>query len=125
MTTFTIMKKPEYIFPLVIWIIVYLINVIGGTLHRLFNGIIYSKMYANVATEVVFDSKCREDQFSKMLVRAELFKEYITFFKERLPEVMWQLSATAGAIIALFFYDYRIALVCVTVVIPVAFITVP
>jgi ABC-type multidrug transport system fused ATPase/permease subunit len=35
---------------------------------------------------------------------------------------MWQLSATAGAIIALFFYDYRIALVCVTVVIPIAFI---
>jgi ABC-type multidrug transport system fused ATPase/permease subunit len=99
-----------------------MINVIGGTLHRLFNGIIYSKMYANVATEVVLDSKCREDQFSKMLVRAELVKEYITFFKERLPEVMWQLSATAGAIIALFFYDYRIALVCVTVVIPIAFI---
>jgi len=115
-------EKAEYIYPLVIWIIVYIINVIGGTLHRLFNGIIYSKMYANVATEVVLDSKCREDQFSKMLVRAELVKEYITFFKERLPEVMWQLSATAGAVIALFFYDYRIALVCVTVVIPIAFI---
>jgi ABC-type multidrug transport system fused ATPase/permease subunit len=35
---------------------------------------------------------------------------------------MWQLSATAGAIIAIFFYDYRIALVCLTVVIPIAFI---
>lgn len=115
-------EKAEYLFPLIIWIIVYLINVIGGTLHRLFNGIIYSKMYANIATEVVLESKCRDDQFSKMLVRAELVKEYITFFKERLPEVMWQLSATAGAIIALFFYDYRIALVCVTVVIPIAFI---
>jgi len=115
-------EKAEYVYPLVIWIIVYMINVIGGTLHRLFNGITYSKMYANVATEVVLDSKCREDQFSKMLVRAELVKEYITFFKERLPEIMWQLSATAGAVIALFFYDYRIALVCVTVVIPIAFI---
>ena len=115
-------EKAEYLYPLIIWIIVYLINVVGGTLHRLFNGIIYSKMYANIATEVVLESKCREDQFSKMLVRAELVKEYITFFKERLPEVMWQLSATAGAIIALFFYDYRIALVCVTVVIPIAFI---
>jgi ABC-type multidrug transport system fused ATPase/permease subunit len=79
-------------------------------------------MYANTAIEVVLDSKCREDQFSKMLVRAELVKEYIAFFKERLPEVMWQLSATAGAIIALFFYDYRIALVCLTVIIPIAYI---
>ena|SRR5665647_564974 len=115
-------EKADYIFPLVIWIIVYLINVVGGTLHRYFNGSIYSRMYANVATEVVLESECRKDKFSKMLVRAELVKEYIAFFKERLPEIMWQLSATAGAIIAIFFYDYRIALVCVTVIIPIAFI---
>ena len=42
-------ETADYIYPLVIWIIVYLINVVGGTLHRLFNGIIYSKMYANIA----------------------------------------------------------------------------
>jgi hypothetical protein len=35
---------------------------------------------------------------------------------------MWQLSATAGAIIALFFYDYRIALICVGVIVPIGFI---
>ena len=112
----------DYILPLIIWIIVYMINVIGGTLHRIFNGSIYSKMYADIATDVVIESKVRGDQFSKMLVRAELVKEYIVFFKERLPEVMWQLSATAGAIIALFFYDYRIALICLFVVIPIAYI---
>jgi ABC-type multidrug transport system fused ATPase/permease subunit len=68
-------EKADYIFPLVIWIIVYLINVIGGTLHRLFNGSIYSRMYANVATKIVLESECRKDKFSKMLVRAELVKE--------------------------------------------------
>jgi ABC-type bacteriocin/lantibiotic exporter with double-glycine peptidase domain len=57
-----------------------------------------------------------------MLVRTELIKEYITFFKERLPEAMWQLSASAGAIIALFFYDYRIALVCLAIIVPIAYI---
>jgi ABC-type bacteriocin/lantibiotic exporter with double-glycine peptidase domain len=115
-------EKADYFLPLVIWIIVYLINVIGGTLHRLYNGSIYSRMYANIATDVVLESKCREEKFSKMLVRAELVKEYIAFFKERLPEVMWQLSATAGAIIAIFFYDYRIAAVCLIVIIPIAVI---
>jgi hypothetical protein len=115
-------EKVDYIYPLVIWILVYLLNVSGGTVHRLLNGSIYSKMYADIATDVVVDSKARGDQFSKMLVRAELVKEYIVFFKERLPEVMWQLSATAGAIIALFFYDYRIALVCLAVTIPIAYI---
>jgi ABC-type multidrug transport system fused ATPase/permease subunit len=115
-------ETADYMNPLIIWIIVYLINVVGGTFHRLFNGSIYSKMYAEIATDVVIDSKSRGDQFSKMLVRAELVKEYIVFFKERLPEVMWQLSATAGAVIALFFYDYRIALICIAVIIPIAYI---
>jgi hypothetical protein len=81
-------EKIDYVYPLVVWILVYLLNVGGGTLHRLFNGSIYSKMYANIATDVVVESKSRGDQFSKMLVRAELVKEYIVFFKERLPEVM-------------------------------------
>src|SRR5665647_3493488 len=79
-------EKAEYLYPLIIWIIVYLINVVGGTLHRLFNGSIYSKMYSEVAINVVMDSKARGDQSSKMLVRAELVKECIVFFKERLPE---------------------------------------
>jgi hypothetical protein len=115
-------EKIDYITPLIIWILVYLLNVIGGGLHRLFNGIIYSKMYANVATDVVLESKSRGDLFSGMLVKAELIREYMVFLRERLPEVMWQLSATAGAIIALFFYDYRIALVCLAVTLPIAYI---
>jgi ABC-type multidrug transport system fused ATPase/permease subunit len=115
-------EKVDYIYPLIIWIIVYLINVVGGGLHRLFNGSIYSKMYADIATEAITYSENKGDPFSKMLVRAELVKEYIVFLKERLPEIMWQLSATAGAIIALFFYDYRIAFICVVVTVPVAYI---
>lgn len=112
----------DYFVPLFIWIIVFLINVIGGSLHRLFNGGIFARMYADVATNVIEESKLRGDQYSKMLVRTELVKEYIIFFKERLPEMLWQLSASAGAIIALFFYDYRIGLVCLTVVIPIAYV---
>lgn len=112
----------NYLLPLMVWIIVYLINVVGGALHRLFTGSVYSKMYAEVATKVIEESERHGDQFSKMLVRSELVKEYIAFFREKLPEALWQLSASAGAIIALFFYDYRIALVCLAVVVPVAYV---
>jgi len=115
-------ENVNYVVPLLIWIMVYFINVVGGALHRLFNGGTYSKMYADVATKVIAESELRGEQYSKMLVRAELVKEYITFFKERLPEMLWQLSASAGAVIALFFYDYRIGLVCLAVVLPVAYI---
>ena len=115
-------EKADYDLPLLTWIIVYLINVIAGSLHRLFTGGIYARMYADVATNVIVESETRGDKFSKMLVRTELIKEYISFFKERLPEAMWQISASAGAIIALFFYDYRIAVVCLAVIWPIAYI---
>ena len=112
----------DYFYPLFIWIIVYFINVVGGFLHRLFNGGTYSRMYADVATQVISESESRCDPYSKMLVRAELVKEYITFFRDRVPEVLWQLGASIGAIVALFFYDYRIGLVSLAVIGPVAFI---
>jgi ABC-type multidrug transport system fused ATPase/permease subunit len=115
-------EKINYLIPLLVWVSVYMINVIGGSVHRLFNGGVYAKMYADVATRVIDESKSRGDQYSKMLVRAELVKEYITFFKDRLPEMLWQFSASAGAIIALFFYDYRIGLVCLAVIVPVGYI---
>jgi ABC-type multidrug transport system fused ATPase/permease subunit len=115
-------EKANFMLPLIIWIIVYMVNVVGGGLHRLFTGSVYSKMYADVATKVIEESKLKGDQYSKMLVRAELVKEYIAFFKDKLPEALWQLAASAGAVIALFFYDYRIALVCLAVIVPVAYV---
>jgi len=71
----------DYFVPLFIWIMVYFINVLGGSLHRLFNGGIFARMYTDVATKVIDESKSRGDKYSKMLVRAELVKEYIIFLK--------------------------------------------
>jgi len=115
-------EKINYLFPLSIWIMIYLINVIGGSLHRLFSGGIFARMYGDVATKIIDESKSKGYQFSKMLVRTELVKEYIAFYRDRLPEILWELCASMGAIIALFFYDYRIGLVCLLVILPVAYL---
>jgi ABC-type multidrug transport system fused ATPase/permease subunit len=115
-------EKIDFMIPLIVWIVVYLINVVGGSLHRLYSGGIFARMYADVAANVIDESKLQGHKLSKMLVRTELIKEYILFYKERLSQMLWQLSASAGAIIALFFYDYRIGLVCLAVLLPVAFI---
>ena len=115
-------EQVNYMLPLVIWIFVYLLNVLGGTLHRLFSGKVYAKITADTATNVISYSKKKEYSISVMFARAELAKEYIVFLKERLPEVTWQLSATFGAVFALFFYDWRIAAVAILVILPIAFI---
>jgi ABC-type multidrug transport system fused ATPase/permease subunit len=96
--------------------------VAGGTLHRLFSGKIYPRIYADTATNVINYSRKKEFPTSTIFARADLAKEYIVFLKERLPEVIWQLSATFGAIIALFFYDWRIAALAVLVIVPIGLI---
>jgi len=115
-------EQVNYILPLVVWAIVYLLNVLGGTLHRFFSGSVYAKIHADTATNVITYAKKQGFPISLMFARAELAKEYIVFLKERLPEVTWQLSATFGAVFALFFYDWRIAAVAVVVILPIAFI---
>jgi len=112
----------NYYTPLFIWIFIYMVNVLGGTMSRLFSGRVYSKMYADIATRVIINSKKQGYAASKILARAELAREYIVFFKERLPEVSWQIFATGGGVIALFFYDWRIAAVAFFVIFPVILI---
>ena len=115
-------EKANYSLPLVIWISIYLLNVLGGTLSRYYGGRIYSKMYADIATRVIIQTKKSGKPISVVLARAELAREYVIFLKDRLPEITWQVAAMGGGIIALFFYDWRIAGVALLVVFPVVFI---
>jgi len=111
-------KKVDYIIPLLIWIFIYMLNLGGGTFSRFFGGRIYARVYAEIASKVIIAAKKNNQPLSIMLAHAELAKDYITFLKERIPEITWQFSAMFGAIAALFFYDWRIAAVCLLVVIP-------
>jgi len=115
-------EKVNLMLPLLIWVMIYLLNVAGGTLHRFYSGTIYPRIYADTATSVIKYSAAKGHSASKTFARAELANEYIVFLKERLPEVTWQISATFGAIIALFFYDWRIAALGLGVIIPIAVI---
>jgi ABC-type multidrug transport system fused ATPase/permease subunit len=115
-------EKIDYLTPLLFWIFIYLLNVLGGTLSRFFSGKVYSKIYAVIATDEISKSKDKGYPASKILVRAELVKEYIVFLKERLPEAVWQFTASFGAMFALFLYDWRIAAVCLAVIIPMGFL---
>jgi ABC-type multidrug transport system fused ATPase/permease subunit len=115
-------ENVNYMLPLIIWAFVFLINVAGGTISRFLSGKVYAKIYADVASDVILKSKKKRHSMSKMLARAELAKEYIIFLKDRIPEVLWQLTATIGGIVALFFYDWRIAGICLVVILPMILI---
>jgi len=114
--------KMNYVLPLSLWIGIYLLNTLGGALSRFFSGKVYSKIYVDIAEVVISSSTIKGYPPSRKLVRAELAKDYVIFLKDRLPEAIWQIFATFGAIVALYFYDWRIAATCFAVIFPIAFI---
>jgi ABC-type multidrug transport system fused ATPase/permease subunit len=79
-------------------------------------------MYASVASDVIIGSQKKGYPITKTIARAELAKEYIDFLKERLPEITWQFSASFGSMFAIFFYDWRIAIVCSIIILPIVLV---
>jgi ABC-type multidrug transport system fused ATPase/permease subunit len=109
--------------PLFIWIGVFLINSGVGAGRRSVDQRIYLNMFTHIATDVARIAKEKGHTVSKTAARAELSREYISFFQYRLPEILEQAIAIGGAIIALMFFDWRIALTCLLIVLPLSFIT--
>ena len=115
-------KNVSYMFPLLLWIFIYMLNTLAGAMSRLSSGRVYSRIYASVASDVIISSQSKGLPIAKTLARTELAKEYIDFLKDRLPEVVWQFSASFGAMFAIFFYDWRIAVVCSLIILPMVYI---
>lgn len=112
-----------YATPLLLWIGVFAINSGVGAYRRSLDQRIFLGMFTEIATDVSRISKERGLSASKTAIRAQLSREFITFFQYRVPEILEQIIAIGGAVIGMAFFDYRIALACSFVVAPLLFIS--
>ncbi len=113
----------EFIIPLAIWIGVFLINSGVGAMRRSIEPRIYLKIFTRIAVDVTRESLNKGLSVSKTAARADLMREYISFFQYRVPEIFEQAISIGGAIIALTIFDYRIGVACLTAVFPLAYLT--
>jgi ABC-type multidrug transport system fused ATPase/permease subunit len=104
--------------PLFLWIAAFLINSGVGAVRRSVDQRIYLTMFTEVATDVSRVAVQRRLSISKTAARAQLSREFISFFQYRVPEIGEQAIAIGGALIGLAFFDYRIALACSVVMVP-------
>jgi ABC-type multidrug transport system fused ATPase/permease subunit len=117
------LKDTAFLIPFLIWIAVFLVNSIVGAVRRSVDQRIYLRMFTDIATDVARLGHERDHPISRTAARAELSREYIAFFQYRLPELLEQFIAIGGAITALFFFDWRIAMTCTVIAIPLGAIT--
>ncbi|HTY60407.1 MAG TPA: ABC transporter six-transmembrane domain-containing protein, partial [Bacteroidota bacterium] len=108
----------SYVLPLCLWVCAFLVNSGVGTARRSVDQRIYLNMFTEIATRVSRAAVERRLSISQTAARAQLSREFITFFQYRIPEIGEQVIAIGGALIGLMFFDYRIALSCLFVVAP-------
>jgi ABC-type multidrug transport system fused ATPase/permease subunit len=111
----------EFLTPLLIWIGVFLVNSGVGAVRRMVDPRIYLRIYTQMAVDIARKCIARNQSISKTAARADLIREYITFFQYRLPEIIEQSIAIGGALIAMAFFDLRIAVACAIALIPLGY----
>ena len=113
----------SYILPLLIWIGTFLLNSGAGAVRRMLDPRIFLKMFIEIATDVARSGKEKGHSVSKTAARAELSREFITFAEYRIPDIIEQFISIAGAVFALLFFDWRIALAGLFIVLPLLVIS--
>jgi ABC-type multidrug transport system fused ATPase/permease subunit len=111
------------IIPLSWWTAMFLINSGVGSIRRFVDPRIFMKIFADIGTSVAAKSIEKDYSVSKTTARAQLSYEYIIFFEFRMPEIIENVIAIGGAIIALYFIDYRISLTCFGIILPLFFLS--
>ena len=97
--------------PLIPWVLLFLINSSLGAFRRIYDTRIYTKMFANLSSEVVARQLAQGEELSKIAARSSMAWHNIEFFQYNVPEFLEQLIAVGGAVIALGLFDWRLTVV--------------
>lgn len=109
---------PSPVGALLLWSGVFAVNSGVGAFRRSWDERIYLKIYSEIAGKVAATAKIQGLPVAKAAVRAELAREYITFFQYRIPEIIEQGIDIIGAIILLSFFDWRLSVTCLGIIAP-------
>jgi ABC-type multidrug transport system fused ATPase/permease subunit len=97
--------------PLIPWVLLFLINSSVGAFRRTYDTRTYTKMFANLASDVVSRQLAQGEDLSKVAARSSMAWHNIEFFQYNVPEFLEQLIAVGGAVIALGLFDWRLTVV--------------
>lgn len=110
-------------FTLMLWVCAFVVNSGVGVIRRSVDPKIFLNIFTKLARDVSSTALNDKLSVSKTTARAELSYQYINFFQYRIPELIENNIAIAGAIIAMYLIDWRISLTCLFIVLPLVLIS--
>lgn len=118
-------KAPDpvevFLVPLLIWAGVFAVNSAAGTGQRSYEAKVYNEMFADLAVSIAETGGRRGEAAARTAARAEMAREFVTFFERRIPDMIEEVCDLAGTVVALTFYDWRLGVTCLGVVLPLGF----
>lgn len=112
----------SFFIPMILWVSSFVVNSGVGALRRSVDPKIFLNIFTNLARDVSATALQKKLSVSKTATRAELSYNYISFFQYRVPEIIEYFIAIIGAVSALYIFDWRIALTCMCIILPLYFI---
>lgn len=109
--------------PLFLWIFVFAVNSGTGVVRRVVDERIYLRIYSELATGIASGGKKKQYTVSKTVALTQLSEQYISFLQYRMPEIIDQIVSIGGAVIALAAFDWRISVACLTIILPLVYVT--
>jgi ABC-type multidrug transport system fused ATPase/permease subunit len=107
--------------PLLAWIGLFVVNSSVGAYRRVYDTKLYTRIFTQIATYVSENSLLKNLSISQTAARADLSYQYISFLQYRMPEIVDNLVAIFGAVIAMYLFDWRISLTCAVIIIPLIY----
>lgn len=104
--------------PLLIWIGIFALNSGVGTYRRSRDERVYLSVYNDLVGGLARGVQKGTVSPERAAARAELSREVVNFFQYRIPELTEQAVDTAGAVIALAIFDWRLGAACATLLFP-------
>lgn len=113
-------ETPEVsvLFPFSIWLLAFIMNSGVGALRRIVDPKIFLKIYNKIATLISRSSFKENISTSKIAARVELSYQFIVFLQYRAPEIIENIIHIVGALIALYYFDWRLSITCLMIIIP-------
>jgi ABC-type multidrug transport system fused ATPase/permease subunit len=104
--------------PIAIWVGVFGVNSVVGTVRRSKDEKIYLTIYNDLALNIARKVQRGMLSPSRAAARAELSREVVGFYQYRVPDFIEQGIDVGGAVIALTIFDWRLGAACATILFP-------
>jgi len=101
---------------------VHIVWLVIGTIRHMYDTRTYSAIYTSLVTQFL-SRRFGQSKVSKLSAHSNLAREYVDFLEYDLVFVVEAIYNLFGSLILLFFYDASIVIVCLTMLLPVLYIS--